>query len=81
MANELIKQKLHRIIDTIEDESTLLQLKQIIDSIVNNSKYEYSTVSNELRASIVKGIKELDDGKKIPYEEVRKSVQKDLKNK
>lgn len=81
MSNAEIKQYLHRKIDTIDDEATLLQIEEIVNVITDDSKTKYDSLSKELKSSIYKGIKELDEGKTITYEEIRKNILNVLDNK
>ena len=76
MSIEELKQYLHRKIDAIDDEATLLQIEEIIYIVINDSKIKYDSLSEELKSSIAKGIKELDEGKYISYEEIKKNIAK-----
>jgi len=80
MSNAEIKRHIHEKIDSIDDEATLLQLEEIIQIILNDSEVKYNSLNEELKSSIVKVIKELDEGNYISYEEVKENILKDLKN-
>ncbi|MEO8514293.1 MAG: hypothetical protein ABI543_12075 [Ignavibacteria bacterium] len=71
---------MHRKVDTIDDEATLLQLEEIIHIIINNSKVKYDSLSEELKFSLSKRTKELDEDRYISYEEIKKNILNVLKN-
>ena len=80
MSNAEIKRYIHSKIDSIEDEAILLQLEEIIQIIISDSKVKYDSFNEDLKSSIAKGIKELNEDKSISYEEVKENILKDLKN-
>lgn len=80
MTTTEIKNYIHETIDSIDDEATLMQLEEIIQFIINDSKVNFDSLNEELKSSIAKGIKELDEGKYISFEEVKENILKDLKN-
>lgn len=80
MSNAEIKRYIHEKIDSVDDEATLLQLEEMIQIILNDSEVKYNSLNEELKSSIAKGIKELDEGKCISFEEVKENILKDLKN-
>ncbi|HMQ77945.1 MAG TPA: hypothetical protein PKE39_00390 [Ignavibacteria bacterium] len=75
-----IKNYIHEKIDSIEDEAILLQLEEIIQIIISDSKVKYDSFNEDLKSSIAKGIKELNEDKSISYEEVKENILKELKN-
>lgn len=81
MTTTEIKNYIHDKIDSIDDEAILLQLEEIIQIMIRDSKVKYDSFNEDLKSSIAKGIKELDENKSISYEEVKENILKELKNK
>jgi len=79
MSKTEMKQYLHRNIDKIDDEATLLHMEEITHIIINQSKVKYASLSEELKSSLAKGIKELDEGKYISYAEIMNNILKEVK--
>ena len=74
-----MKQYLHRNIDKIDDEATFLHMEENTHIIINQSKVKYASLSEELKSSLAKGIKELDEGKYISYAEIMNNILKEVK--
>ena len=70
MTKTEIKQNIHTLIDTVEDEVTLIQIQEMIESI--GDPLSLSSLSNEERKSINTGIEQLNKGEKIDYEDIKK---------
>lgn len=68
MANtlEARKLKLRDLLAEVEDESIILQLEMLLKP----QKDFWDDLSEEDKASIQRGLEQLDRGERIPYEEV-----------
>ena len=69
MTKTEIKQHLHSVIDTVENESKLEEIQEIVDYLVNN---EEVLVTPEEMEAIEEGLKDVEEGRTISYEELKK---------
>jgi len=69
MTKTEIKQHLHSVIDTVENESKLEEIQEIVDYLVNN---EEVIVTPEEMEAIAEGLKDVEEGRTISYEELKK---------
>ncbi|HRE11451.1 MAG TPA: hypothetical protein PK605_02975 [Ignavibacteria bacterium] len=69
MTKTEIKQHLHSVIDTVENESKLEEIQEIVDYLVNN---EEVIVTPEEMKAIEEGLKDVEEGRTISYEELKK---------
>lgn len=72
MTKTEIKQNIHSLVDTMDNENILIQVKEMLESISNDS-ISFVKLSKEEQNSIRKGIDQLDNGKKIDYEDIKKN--------
>lgn len=72
MTKTEIKQNIHTLVETMDNENILIQVKEMLESISNES-ISFSNLSVEEQKSIQKGIEQLNNGEKIDYEDVKKS--------
>ena len=72
MTKTEIKQNIHTLVETMDNENILIQVKEMLESISNES-ISFSNLSIEEQKSIQKGIEQLNNGEKIDYEDVKKS--------
>lgn len=79
MTKTEIKQHLHTVIDSVEDESKLEEIQEIVDYLVNDEVIEWESLSEAERASIERGLKQLDAGEKIDFEDIKKKYPEWLK--
>jgi hypothetical protein len=70
MTKTEIKQTIHSLVDTVEDEVTLVQIQQMLESISEDS-LTFSSLNDDERESINTGIDQLNKGKKIDYEDIK----------
>jgi len=68
-ATELLRKKVKKYVDGADEKSLL-----VIERILENEKEEdwWDTLPKEVKLSVKKAIKEIDEGKGIPHEEVKK---------
>ncbi|HWA06196.1 MAG TPA: hypothetical protein VG961_06580 [Ignavibacteria bacterium] len=76
MTTTEIKRHLHNQIDTIEDLDKLNEIKEIINFIVNEEVIEWESLSEEERKGIEEGLKDVEEGRTISYDEFRKKHEK-----
>jgi len=72
MENITLKKKLHSLIDKIEDNSVLEQLNEIFTEALNNRKVSWASLNESEKESIERGLKQLENGEGIDFEEVNK---------
>lgn len=78
MTKTEIKQNIHSLVETMDNENILIQVKEMLESISNES-ISFSNLSAEEQNSIQKGIEQLNNGEKIDYEDVKKNYPEWLK--
>lgn len=69
MTKTEIKQDIHSKIDLLEDDQKLENLREIVDFIVND---EEVVLSEEESAAIEEGLKDVEEGRTISYEDLKK---------
>lgn len=69
MTKAEIKQSIHSLVDTIEDESKLEQIQEMLGYWVNKEKV---SVSPEEMEAIEEGLKDVEEGRTISYEDLKK---------
>ncbi len=72
MTKTEIKQNIHSLVETMDNENILIQVKEMLESISNDS-ISLSKLSIEEQNSIRKGIEQLDKGETIDYEDIKKN--------
>lgn len=72
MTKTEIKQNIHSLVETMDNENILIQIKEMLESI-SNEPISFSKLSIEEQKSIQKGIEQLNNGEKIDYEDIKKS--------
>jgi len=72
MENITLKKNLHSLIDKIEDNSVLEQLNEIFTEALNNRKVSWASLNESEKESIERGLKQLENGEGIDFEEVNK---------
>ncbi len=72
MTKTEIKQNIHSLVETMDNENILIQVKEMLESISNES-ISFGSLSIEEQTSIQKGIEQLNNGEKIDYEDVKKN--------
>jgi hypothetical protein len=76
MTKTEIKHNIHSLIDTVEDEGKLEENQEFVDFVINNETIEWESLSAERRASIERGLEQLNKGEKIDYEDIKKKYTK-----
>ncbi len=76
MTKTEIKQQLHNQIETLEDSDKLNELHEIINFIVNDEVIEWESLSEDERKGIEEGLKDVEEGRTIDYDEFRKKHEK-----
>lgn len=79
MENTALKKNLHSLIDKIEDNNLLEQLNKLFNDALTNRRVSWSSLSEEERASIERGLNQLENGEGIDFEEVDKRFDEWLK--
>ena len=72
MTKTEIKQNIHSLVETMDNENILMQVNEMLESISNES-VSFSNLSTDEQKSIQKGIEQLNNGEKIDYEDVKKN--------
>lgn len=72
MTKTEIKQNIHSLVETMDNENILIQVKEMLESISNEST-SFSSLSKDEQKSIQNGIEQLNNGEKINYEDVKKN--------
>lgn len=72
MTKTEIKQNIHSLVETMDNENILIQVKEMLESISNDS-ISFGKLSIEEQRSIQKGIEQLDKGETIDYEDIKKN--------
>ena len=79
MTKTEIKQNIHSLIDNVEDETVLEQLQEMIKYMATEGTTNWNSLSEAERKSIEEGLKQLNNGEKIDYEDVKKKYPEWLK--
>lgn len=66
-----LKKNILKKLDEIEDVKILEEVDSII-SFISSGKEDFNDLPEELKQSIEEGLIQLDDGKKISYDEVKR---------
>ena len=66
------KQQIHSLIDTVEDDNKLEEIQEFVNYMINEDIIEWESLSKEEQNSISKGLDQLNRGKKVDYEDVKK---------
>ncbi len=72
MTKSEIKQNIHSLVETLDNENILIQVKEMLESI-NNDPINFINLNIEVQNSITKGIEQLDIGEKIIYADIKKN--------
>lgn len=70
-----LKNRIHSLVDTIVDDEKLQSVMQYLQSI-NGSDDWWDDLTENQKQSINEGISQLDNGERIPHDQVKKSVDK-----
>jgi predicted transcriptional regulator len=76
MTKTEIKQQLHNQIETLEDSDKLIEIHEIINFIVNDEVIEWESLSEAERKGIEEGLKDVEEGRTISYEDFMKKHEK-----
>lgn len=69
-----LKENIQKKLDKIEDISLLKEVDSIL-SFISSGKDDYNELPDEVKHSIEEGLAQLDCGKKLSYDEVKKEMQ------
>ena len=72
MTKTEIKQNIHLLVDTVDDEAVLEQIKEMVEYMATEGVVNWNSLSEAERKSVEKGIEQLNRGEKIDYEDIRK---------
>jgi hypothetical protein len=67
-----IKQNPHSLIDNLEDDHILELINETITQIMKDKKLKWDLLSEEERKSILRGLKQLENGEYVYYEEMKR---------
>lgn len=76
-----IKNNLHRLIVETDDVSVLEKVQEYFGILKSNQTDWWDSLSANEVASIEKGLHQLDNGQRIPHEQVRQKIKRLLDNK
>jgi predicted transcriptional regulator len=68
-----LKQNLHSLIDKVKDKELLEQMNKILNNSLSNGKASWDSLSEEEKKSIEEGLRQLENGEGIDFEEINKS--------
>jgi len=71
MTTSELKRNIQKKLNNIEDITVLKEVDSIIN-FVSSRKEDYDELPEELKIAIEEGLAQLESGKKISYEEVKK---------
>ena len=74
-----LKQNLHSLIDKVEDVVVLEKMNKILNNSLSNEKISWDSLSEEEKKSIEEGLRQLENGEGVDFEEVNKSFDEWLK--
>ena len=80
MGTSELKSNLHQLIDDINDRSILKAVHTLLSAKHIEEEDWWDELSKEQKTSIEIGLKEAEDGKVIPHDDVMKQVRDLLKN-
>mgnify|MGYP001167391356 CR=1 FL=1 len=66
-----LKKDIQKKIEKIDDISLLQEVDSIIN-LISSGKDDYNELSEEIKNAIEEGLAQLDNGKKLSYDEVEK---------
>jgi predicted transcriptional regulator len=69
-----LKSELHRMIDSVNDEETLYQIRSILERQTEPEHDWYDDISDEMRAAIEEGIADADAGRVFSHDEAMKMI-------
>jgi len=72
MTKTEIKQHIHSLIDTVEDDNKLEEIQEFVNYMINDNVVEWESLSEGEQKSIGTGIEQLNNGDKIDYEDIKK---------
>ena len=72
MTKTEIKQNIHSLVDTVDDEAVLEQIKEMVEYMATEGVVNWNSLSEAERKSVEKRIEQLNRGEKIDYEDIRK---------
>jgi hypothetical protein len=70
----ILKSNLHKLIVETDDESVLSKVQAFFDTLRNSQNDWWETLSQTEIDLINNGISQLDNGERIPYDEVMRKV-------
>jgi len=72
----ILKNNLHKLIVETDDESVLSKVQAYFDTLRNSQNDWWETLSEPETEYINKGLAQLDNGERIPNDEVKRKVDK-----
>lgn len=72
----ILKNNLHKLIVETDDESVLSKVQAFFDTLRNSQNDWWDTLSEPEIEYINKGLAQLDNGERIPNDEVKRKVDK-----
>lgn len=69
-----LKTELHQLIDQVNDEAALYQIRSILEAQAEPEHDWADDISDEMRAAIEEGIADADAGRVVSHEEVMKMI-------
>jgi len=72
----ILKNNLHKLIVETDDESVLSKVQAFFDTLRNSQNDWWDSLSEPEIEYISKGIRQLDNGERIPNDEVKRKVDK-----
>lgn len=79
MSSSELKLNIHKLIDGITDTSVLSAVHTLLSKSTATNSDWYDDISSEAKASINKGLKDVEQGNFVPFEEVQSELNALLK--
>ena len=79
MTKTQIKNNIHSIIENIEDDYVLQQIQDVVQNIAEDKKLSWDSLSKQEKESIEKGLRQIERGEVVDYEEIKKNFSEWLK--
>jgi predicted transcriptional regulator len=76
-----LKNDLHRLIVETDDINILQKIRSIFNSFIKGEEEKdwWDIISDQEKASIKKGLEQLEKGERLPHNEIRKEINELLK--
>ena len=75
MSTNEIKERLHQVIDEIEDSSLLIDINEYIEDVIREDETPFTDIQKlALDKAIQQGLKDFEEGRFYSLEEIKKKI-------